>query len=54
MKITELLSRDSILLGAKPESKSQSIDILADLMEKGNKLNDKEKYIQLSSKAMLI
>lgn len=46
MKITELLSRDSILLGAKPESKSQSIDILADLMEKGNKLNDKEKYIQ--------
>ena len=46
MKITELLSPDSILLGANPQNKTEAIDILVDLMEKGNKLNDKEGYKQ--------
>ena len=34
MKITELLSRESIQLGATPKSKSEAIDTLVDLMEK--------------------
>lgn len=44
MKITELLSRDSILLGAAPKNKEEAIDTLVDLMEKGGKLNDREGY----------
>ena len=44
MKITELLSRESIQLGATPKSKSEAIDTLVDLMEKGGKLNDREGY----------
>ena len=44
MKITELLSRNSILLGAAPKSKDEAIDTLVDLMEKGDKLNDREGY----------
>ena len=44
MKITELLSKNSILLGAAPKSKDEAIDTLVDLMEKGDKLNDREGY----------
>ena len=44
MKITELLSKNSILLGAAPKSKEEAIDTLVDLMEKGDKLNDREGY----------
>ncbi len=46
MKITELLSKDSILLGASPKDKEEAINILVDLMEKGGKLKDKEGYKQ--------
>ena len=46
MKITELLSKDSILLGAAPKDKEEAINILVDLMEKGGKLKDKEGYKQ--------
>ena len=44
MKITELLSRESIQLEATPKSKNEAIDTLVDLMEKGGKLNDREGY----------
>lgn len=44
MKITELLSKDSILLGASPKNKDEAIDTLVDLMEKGGKLNDRDGY----------
>ena len=40
MKITELLSKNSILLGAAQKSKEEAIDTLVDLMEKGDKLNE--------------
>ncbi len=46
MKITELLSKDSILLGAAPQNKEEAIDTLVDLMEKGGKLNNREGYKQ--------
>ena len=44
MRITEMLKNESIVLGAKPKDKSGAIDMLADLMEKGGNLKDKEQY----------
>ncbi len=47
MKITDLLKPASIKLNvAPPASKVDAIKILADLMEKGGNLNNKEEYIK--------
>ena len=48
MRITDLLKSDSILLGAAPADKAAAINQLADLMEAGGNLSDKEQiYIDL-------
>lgn len=44
MRITDLLSRDSILLGGSPESKSEAIDMLIELQVKGGKIADRGEY----------
>lgn len=45
MRITDLLKSESISLGAQPlSSKDAAIDQLADLMEAGGNLSDKEQY----------
>ena len=44
MRITDLLKGDSIALGTKPADKAAAIQTLADLMEKGGNLSDKEQY----------
>lgn len=45
MRITDLLKSESITLGAQPlSSKDAAIDQLADLMEAGGNLSDKEQY----------
>jgi len=45
MRITDLLKSESITLGAQPlSSKDTAIDQLADLMEAGGNLSDKEQY----------
>ncbi|SFT69257.1 PTS system, fructose-specific IIC component [Selenomonas sp. GACV-9] len=44
MRITDLLKSDSILLGAAPADKAAAINQLADLMEAGGNLSDKEQY----------
>ena len=47
MKITDLLKPVSIQLNvAPPKSKSEAIEILADLMEKSGNLNNKEEYLK--------
>ncbi|MFA6849546.1 MAG: fructose-specific PTS transporter subunit EIIC [Selenomonadaceae bacterium] len=46
MRITELLKANSIELNAKPVDKKDAISKLADLMEKGGNLSDKEAYKQ--------
>ena len=46
MKITDLLKPVSIQLNvAPPKSKTEAIEILADLMEKRGNLNNKEQYL---------
>lgn len=37
MRIVDLLRKESILLGAAPESKTEAIDMLADLQDKGGR-----------------
>lgn len=44
MRIVDLLSKDSIFLGAKPANKSEAIDMLVDLQVNGGKIKDKEEY----------
>ena len=44
MNITELLKKESMELGVKVSSKEEAIDRLADLMEAGGRLKDKEGY----------
>ena len=44
MRITDLLKSDSIVLGASPADKAAAINQLADLMEAGGNLSDKEQY----------
>ena len=44
MRIADLLKSDSILLGAAPADKAAAINQLADLMEAGGNLSDKEQY----------
>lgn len=46
MRITDLLKSDSIALGATPADKAAAIHQLADLMEAGGNLSDKEQYIK--------
>ena len=44
MRITDLLKNESIVLGASPADKTAAINQLADLMEAGGNLSDKEQY----------
>lgn len=44
MRITDLLKKDSILLGGSPKSKSEAIDMLVELQVKGGNIADKEEY----------
>lgn len=44
MRITDLLSKESILLGGSPKSKSEAIDMLVELQAKGGKIADTEEY----------
>ncbi len=44
MKITELLSKESIQLNVAPKSKMEAIDTLIDLLDKSGKLQDKAGY----------
>ncbi len=44
MRISDLLSRESILLGGSPINKAQAIEMLTDLQMNGGKIADKEIY----------
>lgn len=44
MRITDLLNKESILLGGAPKSKSEVIDMLVELQVKGGNIADKEEY----------
>ena len=44
MRITDLLNKESILLGGAPKSKSEAIDMLVELQVKGGNIADKEEY----------
>lgn len=44
MRITDLLSKDSILLGGSPKSKSEAIDMLIELQVKGGKIANRDEY----------
>ncbi len=44
MRIVDLLSKESILLGGAPASKSEAIDQLIDLQVKGGRIADVEAY----------
>lgn len=44
MRITDLLKKDSILLGGSPKSKSEAIDMLVELQVKSGNIADKEEY----------
>lgn len=44
MRITELLKKDAILLGAAPKDKNEAIDILVGLHEKVGNITDKAQY----------
>ncbi|MGN0577370.1 MAG: fructose-specific PTS transporter subunit EIIC [Ruminiclostridium sp.] len=44
MRITDLLSKESILIGGSPKSKSEAIDMLVELQTKGGKIADTEEY----------
>ena len=46
MRITDLLKRDSIALNTAPADKKAAIRKLADLMEAGGNLKNKEQYLQ--------
>ena len=44
MRITDLWSKDSILLGGSPKSKSEAIDMLIELQVKGGKIANRDEY----------
>ncbi len=44
MRITDLLSKESIELNGCPKSKKEALDQMVELMEKSGKINDKEAY----------
>ena len=44
MRITDLLSKESIMLNASPKTKAEAIDLLIDLQVKGGDIADKEAY----------
>ncbi|MCM1288127.1 MAG: fructose-specific PTS transporter subunit EIIC [Clostridium sp.] len=44
MRIVDLLSKDSILLGGTPKNKAEAIDTLVELQVKGGNIADKEAY----------
>ena len=44
MRITDLLKKESILLGGSPKSKNEAIDMLVELQVKGGNIADKEEY----------
>lgn len=44
MRIVDLLSKESILLNAAPESKAQAIDMLVELQVKGGRIADPAEY----------
>ena len=44
MKITDLLSKKAIKLGASPKNKNEAIDILVSLHEAAGNISDKETY----------
>lgn len=44
MRIVDLLSKESILLGGAPQNKSEAIDMLIDLQVKGGRIADREAY----------
>ena len=44
MRIVDLLSKESILLGGAPQNKSEAIDMLIGLQVKGGKIADREAY----------
>lgn len=44
MRITDLLNKESILLGGAPKSKSEAIDMLVELQVKGGNIADKDEY----------
>ncbi|MDE6687983.1 MAG: PTS sugar transporter subunit IIA, partial [Lachnospiraceae bacterium] len=44
MRIVDLLSKESILLGGAPASKPEAIDLLIDLQVKGGRIADVEEY----------
>ncbi len=46
MRITDLLKNESIVLGASPANKQDSINKLADLMEASGNLSDKAQYLK--------
>ena len=46
MRIVDLLAKESILLGQKPGSKDEAIDLLIDLQMRGGKIADRETYKQ--------
>lgn len=46
MKITDLLKKEAVQLGAKANNKKDIINQAVDLMEKQGVITDKEKYIK--------
>ena len=44
MRITDLLKKESILLGGSPKTKSEAIDMLVELQAMGGNIADKEEY----------
>ena len=44
MRITELLNKESILLGGAPKSKNEAIDMLVELQVKGGNIAEKDEY----------
>ena len=49
MRITDLLSKESIRLDGVSSTKKETIRAMADLMEKSGKISDKNAYVEGSS-----
>ena len=47
MRITDLLNKESILLGGAPKSKSETIDMLVELQTKGGNIADKDEFLKI-------
>ena len=48
MRITDLLSKESIRLDGVSSTKKETIRAMADLMEKSGKISDKNAYVAVS------